>query len=183
MGRKRRFDFPWAWHHVMNRGVDRNLIFRNDFDRQLFMRELQRASSSHALELHGYCLMGNHFHLLVCSREGCLARGMHQLGTRYGQQFNSRHGRDGPVFRARYVAKVVMEDAQLVATLRYIHANPVGAGLVSNPADWPWSSAAAYQGRAAPAWGLVASAVLAMTADVGQFAPQAVPGTATVPGT
>jgi putative transposase len=149
MGRKPRRDFPGAWHHVMNRGTNHQTIFRSDDDRALFMAELAAVCLTHRMELHAYCLMGTHYHVLVRSLEGRLSAAIHQLATRYGSQFNLRHAQDGPVFRSRYLSVIVEGDAQLISTVRYIHDNPVKANLAVSPAKWRWSSAATYTGEGA----------------------------------
>jgi putative transposase len=147
MGRKPRRDFEGAWHHVMNRGTNHQAIFRSDDDRTLFMIELAAACREHSLELHAFCLMGTHYHVLVRSIEGRLSVAIHHLATRYSRQFNTRHAQDGPVFRSRFLSVNVDDDVQLIATVRYIHDNPVKANLVERAGLWPWSSAATYEGR------------------------------------
>jgi putative transposase len=167
MGRNPREDFEGAWHHVMNRGADHMTIFPSDDDRRLFLNEVHRAFTAHGLDLHGYCLMGTHFHLLARSAHGTLSAGLHQLSTRFSQQSNSRHGRDGPLFRARFRSKLIETDAQLISTLRYIHRNPVDAGLVEKAVAWPWSSAPAYCGRiVVPGW-LVTSKLIEIWPEIG----------------
>jgi REP element-mobilizing transposase RayT len=153
MPRPRREDYEGAWQHVMNRGIDRASIFRSDADRTIFLDCLGAAVSRYALQVHGYCLMGNHFHLLILSERGALSDGMRFLSGRFTQRINYRDGRDGPLFRGRYSSVLVESDAHLVRVSRYIHRNPVEAGLVLAPEDWPWSSAGAYLGSSkGPGW-------------------------------
>jgi putative transposase len=146
MPRPLRTDFPGAWHHVMNRGADHREIFEHDVDYDVFLDALALASDRSSLEVHAYCLMTNHFHLLVRSLEGQLASGMQYLVGRFTRLINLRVGRDGPLFRGRYASIPVKSDGQLVQTCRYIHRNPVSAGMTSTPEGWRWSSAAAYVG-------------------------------------
>jgi REP element-mobilizing transposase RayT len=130
----------------MNRGADRRQIFERAVDYNVFLDSLALATDRSYLEVHAYCLMTNHFHLLVRSLEGRLANGMQFLIGRFTRLVNLRVGRDGPLFRGRYVSVLVDSDAQLVQTCRYIHLNPVVAGLVLRPETWRWSSAATYTG-------------------------------------
>jgi putative transposase len=153
MPRPHRVDFPEAWHHVVNRGAARVDIFRGDDDRNVFTALLAETAQRYSLETHSYCLMDNHYHLLLRSREGRLADGMRYLAGRFTQVLNHRRRRDGAIFRGRYASVVVASDAHLVQASRYIHLNPVTAGLVQRAEDWPWSSAAAYVGRVQePVW-------------------------------
>ena len=120
------------------------------------------ARARSALEVHGYCLLGNHYHLLIRSLEGRLADGMRWLSGRYTQQINYRDHRDGPLFRGRYTSVLIANDAHLVRVSRYIHLNPVDAGLTRHAEQWPWSSAAAYlDGGTKPNW-LITDVILEM---------------------
>ena len=162
MPRPRREDYPGAWHHVMNRGAGRAAIFTSDTDRLLFLDCLAEAAERFRLEVHGYCLLGNHYHLLLLSGAGELSEGMKHLSGKFTRMFNVRHGRDGPMFRSRFTSVPINTDGHLVQVSRYIHLNPVAAGLVQRPEHWPWSSAAAYLGPVpGPDW-LRTNAILAM---------------------
>ncbi len=162
MPRPLRFDYEGAWHHVMNRGRDGASIFADDIDRMVFLHELTEAAAGHGTEVHAYCLMGNHVHLLVRSEHGRLAGMMQQLAGRFTQRFNARHCRDGALFRGRYRSVLIEQEAQLLCVSRYIHLNPVVAHLATRPEDWPWSSAAAYLGCAErPGW-LATGEILSM---------------------
>jgi len=153
MPRPPREDHEGAWHHVMNRGINRAAVFRSDHDREIFLQCLVAAAERYQLQIHAYCLLGNHFHLLLLSEGAQLSDGMRFLTARFTQRINYRDGRDGPIFRGRFTSVMVKTDAHLVRVSRYIHRNPVEAGLAASPEIWPWSSAAAYVGtRAAPTW-------------------------------
>ena len=153
MPRPLRVDYAAAWHHVMNRGSARSDVFHNDQDRQLFIALLAEVAAKCALEVHAYCLMSNHYHLLLRSLDGRLTEGMRHLSSRFTQTINYRRGRDGPLFRGRFLSIGIATDAHLVQASRYIHLNPVTAGLVHRAEDWPWSSASAYIGNMpAPEW-------------------------------
>ena len=162
MPRQLREDFEGAWHHVMNRGVAKTPVFTTDADRSLFLEIVGEAAIRGALEIHGYCLMGNHFHLLVRSLKGRLADGMKWLSSRYTQRVNYLDGRDGPLFRGRYTSIAIKSDAHLVQVSRYIHLNPVEAGLVTHAAEWPWSSAGSYRDGRCGFPGLKTDVILAM---------------------
>lgn len=135
----------------MNRGVDRQAIYRDRRDRERFLELLAEASDEHSIEVLSYCLMGNHFHLLVHTPQDTLSPAMQLLCGRYAAWFNHRHGRDGPLFRGRYHDQLVTSDPQLLATVRYIHRNPVEIGEPLG--SYRWSSHPAYmQPAAAPRW-------------------------------
>jgi putative transposase len=144
MARPLRIQFEGAWYHVMNRGTDRCAVFLSDTDRRDFLDLLGILLQTYGAETHAYCLMGNHYHLLVRTPRGNLARAMRHLDGVYTGRFNRREGRDGPLFRGRYHSVLVAEDEHLLAVSRYIHRNPLEAGLVADPAKYPWSSLGAY---------------------------------------
>lgn len=168
MPRPPREDHEGAWHHVMNRGIDHAPTFRSDVDRLVFMECLEAAVARYALQVHGYCLVGNHFHLLILSEKGQLSDGMRFLSGRFTQRINYRDNRDGPLFRGRFASLLIESDAHLVGVSRYIHRNPVEAGIAREPEDWPWSSAAAYLGTVRPPAWLRTDAILEMFAVAGQ---------------
>ncbi len=128
----------------MNRAAARATLFRGDDDRRIFLRWLAEALPAFQVEAHAYCLMTNHYHLLVRSMEGRLSEAMRILSSRFTFEINTRYGLDGAIFRGRYRSIAISSDAYLVQTLRYIHLNPVEAKLAPNPEAWPWSSASCY---------------------------------------
>ncbi len=153
MGRLPRIDYPGAWHHVVNRGASRQAVFLDDDDCLLFLSLLEDVVHRYRIEVHGYALMPNHFHLLVRSLEGLLSLGMAYLGSLFTRRSNRRHGRDGALFRARFRNRMVENDDYLVATLAYLHLNPVEARLVHRPDEDCWTSHRAYMGLdARPSW-------------------------------
>ena len=137
------------WHHVMNRGVDRLVIFRDETDCEKFVQLVAEVSARHGIEVHVQCLMGTHYHLQVRSTEGHLSAFMRDLGGRYARWFNRRHGRRGPLFGGRFLSVVITDDDQLIQTWAYIHRNPADLG-VRDLAGYRWSSAAAYVGVVRP---------------------------------
>ena len=117
MGRPHRYDEAGAWHHVMNRGADRQDIFSSDHDRLFFEHHLGDLDKRGLLETHAYALMDNHFHTLVRS-PGSLSDAMHRLGCEYARWYNNEHGRDGPLFRNRFVSISVTSEEQLPRVTR-----------------------------------------------------------------
>lgn len=157
MARPLRIEYAGAWYHVMNRGAGRRAIFRGDADRRLFLSLLEDITETFGIEVHAYCLMGNHYHLLLRTPLANLARAMRHVNGVYTQRYNRRHGSDGALFRGRYKAILVDADSYLAQVSRYIHRNPVEAGIVRNPVHYRWSSYRAYLAQEKPpAWLMVA---------------------------
>ena len=153
MARPLRILFPGGLYHVTARGNGRQTLFADDADRERFLRVLTYAVSRYRLLCHGYCLMGNHYHLLLETRDANLSLAMRQLNGVYSQAFNRRHERVGHVLEGRFHAQVVDKDSYLREVCRYIVLNPVRAGLVQHPREWSWSSYRATAGEApAPAF-------------------------------
>jgi putative transposase len=140
MSRPLRIEVPGGHFHVTSRGSDRKPLFVDDADRQRFLALLLRNSARLKWVPVSYCLMGNHYHLLVQTREPNLFPGMRDLNGRYARYFNARYDRVGHVFERRYDGRLVQSGRYLLAASRYIALNPVGAGMVSRPEDWPWSA-------------------------------------------
>jgi REP element-mobilizing transposase RayT len=139
-------------HHVYARGNGQQPIYRDDIDRETYLRMLGRVVVRHRWQCLAYCLMGNHVHLLLETREPNLGRGMGRLHSDYAQRFNRRHGRSGHLFQGRYGAVRVQDDIQLWTVVRYIARNPVQAGMCERAEEWAWSSHRAVLGAPAPAW-------------------------------
>lgn len=153
MARPLRIEFEGAWYHVMNRGAGRRAIFRNDAERRYFLKLLESLHDRFNAEIHAYCLMGNHYHLMLRTPEGNLARLMRHLNGLYTQYRNRRSREDGPLFRGRYKAVLVEAEPYWTHLSRYIHRNPLEAGMVRKLSAYPWSSYPAYTGEfRAPTW-------------------------------
>jgi len=153
MARPLRLQFAGAVYHVMARGHERSAIFRDAEDRSKFLALLEQVATEEKWIVHAYCLLGNHFHVLIETPEGALARGMRDLNGRYAQWFNWRHDRRGHVFEGRYRSAVVEKQTHLMELHRYIVLNPVRARLAERPSEWRWSSYRATVGsEKAPAW-------------------------------
>ncbi len=146
MSRPVRIEFPDALYHVTSRGDRREAIFDDDQDRRSFLSTLEQVVNRFNWVCHAWCLMDNHYHLLIQTPDGNLSRGMRQLNGVYTQASNRRHGRVGHLFQGRFKAILVDGDAYLLEVTRYVVLNPVRAGMVNNPADWPWSSYRASAG-------------------------------------
>ena len=148
MARPLRIEFPGALYHVTSRGNARQKVFRDDEDRETFLATLAAVVERFGWHCHAYCLMDNHFHLLLETPEPNLSRGMRQLNGVYTQRFNRRHRKVGHLFQGRFKAIVVDKDAYLLELARYIVLNPVRARRVKAPERYPWSSYRAMLGLA-----------------------------------
>ncbi len=148
MARPLRIEFPGGLYHVTARGNGRLAIFADDTDRERFLLVLTSVVSRYHVFCHAYCLMDNHYHMLLETPEANLSRAMRQLNGVYSQAFNRRHQRPGHVLEGRFHARVVDKDAYLHAVCRYIVLNPVRAELVTHPGQWRWSSYRATAGEA-----------------------------------
>lgn len=127
-------------YHVTQHATGDEVFYRDTFDRFFFEGLLGRALDRFRWELHAYCQVDNHYHLLVQIRELTLALGMQFVDSRYVQGFNQRHGRKGTLVQGRYTATLVDTAGYYVDCLAYIAMNPVKAGLCRRPEDWEWSS-------------------------------------------
>ncbi|WP_428356864.1 transposase [Methyloprofundus sp.] len=141
MARPLRLEFPNALYHVTSRGDRREDIFDDDEDRIIFLNILGKVVTDFNWLCHGYCLMSNHYHLIIETLDGNLAKGMRQLNGVYTQATNRRHNRTGHLFQGRYKAILVDKESYLLELSRYVVLNPLRAkGMVQNIDDWPWSN-------------------------------------------
>ncbi len=162
MSRPLRIEYKDAWYHVMNRGRNREEVFRDRYDFRTFVALLKETSRMWNFHISGYCLMPNHYHLLIQTPDGNLSRGMRHINGLYTQRYNRRHGCDGPLFKGRYKSVLIGGDEHLLQALRYIHKNPVKAGLVDIPSKYTWSSHKGYL-SASDSWSwLYKTALLSM---------------------
>lgn len=153
MARQPRVQLPGALYHVTSRGTDRRRIFVTDSDRQAFMKVLDEVADERSWRCYAYCLMNNHYHLLLQTPAPDLADGMKYLNGVYSQSFNARHNRVGHLMQGRYFSQLIRRESHLLAAIRYIVQNPVRAGLSRSAADWRWSSHIAVLGkRRKPDW-------------------------------
>ncbi len=127
----------------MNRGGRYTTIFEDNKDYSTFLDLLQEAIETFHIKIGAFCLMGNHYHLLIQTPEANISRSMRHINGVYTQRYNKLHGYDGPLFRGRYKSILIDADSYLLQVMRYIHRNPFTAGLTKN-LDYPWSSHKAY---------------------------------------
>jgi REP element-mobilizing transposase RayT len=152
MARPLRIEYPGAFYHVTARGNEQKDLYRSVGDREKFLAYLEQAAERYGALFHGYCLMGNHYHLMVETPQGNLSRIMRHINGAYTTYFNVKRSRAGHLFQGRYKALVVEVDNYATELSRYIHLNPVKAGLVKRPEDYPWSSYRAYLTGEHPQW-------------------------------
>lgn len=164
MARPLRIEFPGAFYHITSRGNARRKIYRDDADREGFLATLAWVVGRFGWRCHAYCLMDNHFHLLIETPQPSLSRGMRQLNGVYTQGFNRRHKQVGHLFQGRFKAILVERDSYMLELARYIVLNPVRAKKVKTPERYRWSSYRSTVGLAPIPLGLTTDWVL------GQFA-------------
>ena len=153
MARPLRLELAGGLYHVTSRGDRREDIYRDDEDREAWLRVFAGVCERYNWRCHAYCLMSNHYHVVVETPEANLSRGMRQLNGVFTQDFNRRHDLVGHLFQGRFKAILVERDAYLLELARYVVLNPVRAGLVKRAADWPWTSYSATAGDAPrPKW-------------------------------
>lgn len=150
MARPLRLEFAGALYHVTSRGDRQEAIYETDADRAGFLSVLSDVCGRYHWVCHAYCLMDNHYHLLIETPDPNLSKGMRQLNGVYTQTFNRAHQRVGHVFQGRYKAILIDKDNYLLEVARYIVLNPVRASMVRSARDWPWSSYRATVGQQRP---------------------------------
>jgi len=149
MARPLRIEYDGALYHVTSRGNERKPIFRDDADRKLFLKILSQVSDRFSWLCHAYCLMNNHYHLVIETPDGNLSKGMRQLNGVYTQVFNRRHHRVGHLFQGRFKGILVQKESHFLEVCRYVVLNPVRAKAVKHPREWAWSSYRATGGQSA----------------------------------
>jgi REP element-mobilizing transposase RayT len=153
MARPLRIELADAVYHITSRGDRREPIFRTDRDREDCLEVLARAMERFDAQVLAYCLMGNHYHVVLHTHAPNLSRLMRHLNGVYTQRFNHRHELTGHLFQGRYSAILVDRKSYLLALCRYVERNPVAAGLVQSAGDWRWSSFRSHVLRApSPVW-------------------------------
>jgi putative transposase len=140
MSRPLRIQYPGAWYHVLNRGRRKETVFATDHDYMAFVEILADSSALWDVRIAAFCLMPNHYHLLLQTPLANLSRCMRHIDGIYTQRANRRHRGEGQVFRGRYKSILVDAEAYLLQLVRYIHRNPVNAGLVRSLCEYRWSS-------------------------------------------
>ena len=153
MARPPRIEYPGALYHVTARGVQQADIFLDDDDRRALLKLLARALEEGEARAFAYCLMSNHYHVVLQTHLSNLSMLMQRINSAFSQAVNRRHGRSSHLLEGRFKALHVDRDNYLLEVCRYVDLNPVRAGLVATPSQWRWSSYAAHTGGApVPAW-------------------------------
>jgi len=153
MARPLRIEYAGALYHVTSRGDRRENIYHDDEDRLIWLEIFSQVCSRYNWRCHAWCQMDNHYHILVETAEANLSKGMRQLNGVFTQKSNRKHGQVGHVYQGRFKAILVQQDAYLLELARYVVLNPVRAGMVKDPEDWPWSSYQSMIGKSeTPEW-------------------------------
>lgn len=147
MARPLRIAYAGAFYHVTSRGNEQKDVFKSRRDREKFLEYLASATERYGAAIHAYCLMSNHYHLLLETPEGNLSQIMRHINGAYTTYFNIKRKRAGHLFQGRFKAILVEADEYAAELSRYIHLNPVRAGMVENPGEYPWSSFQSYIGQ------------------------------------
>jgi REP element-mobilizing transposase RayT len=147
MARPLRIEYPGAFYHVTARGNEQRDIFRSRSDREKFLSYMESATGRYGAVVHCYCLMSNHYHLLLQTQQGNLSQIMRHINGAYTTYFNVKRKRVGHLLQGRYKAILVEADTYAAELSRYIHLNPVRAGIVARPEDYAWSSYRCFVGR------------------------------------
>jgi REP element-mobilizing transposase RayT len=153
MARPLRIEYPGAFYHVTSRGNEQKDVFKSQKDRERFLSYVESAVVRYGAVVHTWCLMSNHYHLLLETPSGNLSQIMRHINGAYTTYFNVKRKRAGHLFQGRYQAILVEADAYAVELSRYMHFNPVRAGMVAKPEHYQWSSYQSYIGQCAtPEW-------------------------------
>lgn len=139
---------PGGFYHLTARGNDGREIVADDLDRGMFVRLLSRMATQFGIHIRAWCLMTNHYHLVIETPGGEVSRALQQLNGAYARYFNERYGRSGHVFGGRYRATLIAGEDHLAEACRYVLFNPVRAGLAASPSEWPWAGSSAVGSRA-----------------------------------
>lgn len=140
MARQLRIEYDGAVYHITSRGNNRKPIYKDDEDRRIFLETLQKTNEKYNWICHAYCLMNNHYHLVIETNDGNLSKGMRLLNGVYTQTYNRRHDKVGHIFQGRYKAILIQKESHLLEVCRYVVLNPVRAKAVEKPEQWEWSS-------------------------------------------
>jgi REP element-mobilizing transposase RayT len=150
MARPLRIEYSGAYYHVTSRGNEKKDVFQSQLDREKFLAYLESATIRYGAAIHAYCLMSNHYHLLMETPRGNLSRIMRHINGAYTTYFNIKRKRAGHLFQGRYKAILIEADEYLKELSRYMHLNPVRVGIVEWPEQYQWSSYRSYTGQGKP---------------------------------
>jgi putative transposase len=153
LARQLRIEYPGAFYHITSRGNQKQPVFLSPWDKARFLDYIKEAHDKFDFLIHAYCLMENHYHLMLETKQANLSRGMHFLNTAYTIYFNGRHNKVGHLFQGRFKGILIEAETYAQELSRYIHLNPVRAGISESPESHPWSSFREYLGqRECPPW-------------------------------
>lgn len=152
MSRLIRLNHEGALYHITSRGIEKRNIFNSEFDYNYFLTILSKLTDKYAISIYGYVLMSNHYHLLVETPMGNISKAMHYLNSAYSIFYNKRHNRSGHLFQGRFKSFLIEKERYLLSVSRYIHLNPVKAGIALKPEDYKWSSYLSYIGIEEKNW-------------------------------
>jgi REP element-mobilizing transposase RayT len=144
--------YPGAFHHATNRGINGEGIFASDSDKSCFLELLGNKAKLNGIRVFAYCLMDNHYHLLLENSSGRLSQFFKQLNGHYGLHYRQKTGSKGYVFQSRFYSSLIQDEAYLTLAIRYVLLNPVKAGLVASAISYPWSSARLYFNGSKNSW-------------------------------
>jgi len=144
MSRKARQKSKSGVYHIVLRGINKQILFEDQEDREKFLQDLQKYKDISSYSIYGYCLMDNHIHLLMQEGIEPLSQSMKRIGVGYVSWYNKKYDRFGHLFQDRFRSEVVENDTYMLTVLRYIHQNPIKAGLTKEMAEYKWSSYAEY---------------------------------------
>jgi len=169
MARQWRIEFAGGIYHILSRGNQKQIIFKDNKDKEQFIEILGKASIRFSIEIYAYVLMDNHYHLLLKTKKANLSKVMHWIGSTYTRRFNIRHRQNGHLFQGRFKNILVENEIYLLRLSYYIHRNPLRAGMVKRLADYQWSSYRAYAFKKAtfPSW-LKISFILSKFTEIDQ---------------
>jgi REP element-mobilizing transposase RayT len=152
VARPLRIEYPGAFYHVTTRGNEQKEIFKSQRDREQFLSYLESATERYGAVIHAYCLMSNHYHLMLETPQGNLSQIMKHINSSYTTYFNVKRKRAGHLLQGRFKAILVEADSYATELTRYIHLNPVRAKIVETPEAYPWMSYRCYTEGVAPSW-------------------------------
>ena len=145
MGRPWREEYKGGIYHVIARGNNKEYIFKESIDKGYFIKQLKECSIAMGYRVYGYVLMDNHYHIIIQTLDKKLQEIMHQINNKYSKYFNGKYKRVGHVFQGRYKAVLVQDERYMLKLLRYVHQNPVRAGICKLVGDYKWSSDIYYR--------------------------------------
>jgi len=173
MSRPLRIEYAGAVYHITSRGNEKKAVYKDDVDREIFLDTLSQVNKRYNWICHAYCLMNNHYHLIIETPDGNLSVGMRQLNGVYTQTFNKRHKRVGHLFQGRYKAVLIQKESHLLEVCRYVVLNPVRARAVERPEMWKWSSYQANGGKEKPHSCLITEWILGQFGTTKRIAEEA----------